>query len=85
MEETEPRVQQLFHGLYLERGIGSQDLANAGFCVLFISIYIDFHPNNPMKYVLLIALGLIALIIVLSLLGALHAKSLWYKDDRQNR
>ena len=32
-EDTEPRVQQLFVGLYLERDIGSQDLAGAGLCV----------------------------------------------------
>jgi integrase len=31
--DTEPRVQQLVIGLYLERDIGSQDLAGAGFCV----------------------------------------------------
>ena len=34
MEDTEPRVQRLFHGLYLERDIGLQSLASAGLCVL---------------------------------------------------
>ena len=33
-EDTEPRVQQLFVGLYIERYIGSQDLAGPGFCVI---------------------------------------------------
>jgi hypothetical protein len=33
IEDTEPRVQQLFYGLYRETGIGSQDLAGAGFSV----------------------------------------------------
>lgn len=32
-EDTEPRVQRLFVGLYLETDIGSQDLAGVGFCV----------------------------------------------------
>jgi len=33
-EDTEPRVQQLFIGLYRETDIGAQVLANAGLCVL---------------------------------------------------
>jgi hypothetical protein len=33
MNDTEPRVQQLIHGLYRETDIGSQDLAGTGFCV----------------------------------------------------
>ena len=33
MRDTEPRVQQLSHGLYTERCIGSQGLASAGLCV----------------------------------------------------
>src|SRR3990167_7530719 len=33
-EDTEPRVQQLFVGLYPERGIGPKGLANAGLCVI---------------------------------------------------
>jgi hypothetical protein len=33
LEDTEPRVQQLFQGPYQETGMGSQDLAGAGFSV----------------------------------------------------
>jgi hypothetical protein len=33
MNDTEPRVQQLIHGLYWETDIGSQGLAGAGFSV----------------------------------------------------
>lgn len=32
--DTEPRVQQLVIGLYLERDIGLKGLANAGLCVI---------------------------------------------------
>lgn len=32
MEETEPHVQRLFHGPYLERGMGSKDLAGVWLC-----------------------------------------------------
>ena len=32
-EDTEPCVQRLFIGPYQETGMGSQDLASAGFCV----------------------------------------------------
>lgn len=32
MEDTEPRVQRLFHGLYRETGVGPQGLAGAGLC-----------------------------------------------------
>ena len=33
IEDTEPRVQQLFDGSYLERDMESQDSAGAGLCV----------------------------------------------------
>lgn len=33
MEDTEPRVQRLFHGLYRETGVGPQGLAGAGLSV----------------------------------------------------
>lgn len=38
MEDTEPHVQQLFHGLYWETNIGSQDLAGVGFCVYILTL-----------------------------------------------
>ncbi len=34
-DDTEPRVQQLVIGLYIERCIGSQDLAGTGLSVLY--------------------------------------------------
>jgi len=43
IEDTEPRVQQLFDGLYPERDIGSQDLAGAGLCVVMNSLYIILY------------------------------------------
>lgn len=44
-EDTEPRVQQLFVGSYLERDMGSQGPANAGLCVY----YNYFNYENLVK------------------------------------
>ncbi len=41
MEDTEPRVQRLFHGSYRETGMGPQGLAGAG-----LSVYMGFHASH---------------------------------------
>lgn len=46
MTDTEPRVQQLSHGPYLERGVGSQDLASAGLCVFKITHFMLKTDKN---------------------------------------
>lgn len=37
-EDTEPSVQRLFIGPYRETGMGSQDLASGGLCVIQICL-----------------------------------------------
>lgn len=63
MEDTEPRVQRLFHGLYRETGIGSQDLAGAGFSVPHASSYqLAFYFMKKYLIVLILLLAVPSLV-----------------------
>lgn len=49
MTDTEPRVQQLSHGLCRETGIGSKDLAGAGLCVIHFRRQAYMYKRLPVK------------------------------------
>ena len=69
MEDTEPRVQRLFHGLYPERGAGSQDLAGAGLCVFTNrgkSAEKDMKVELNIRTVAIAGISIIALSLLLS-------------------
>ena len=56
-EDTEPLVQQLFIGPYIERCMGSQDLASGGLCVLNFMNHNQKEQLN--KWIGFILLGLV--------------------------
>lgn len=69
-DDTEPRVQQLVIGLYAERCIGSQDLADAGFCVLKIKFMNELNKNNFL-------FAITCSIVVVAISFALYAYTNW--------